>query len=887
MSNILTITVEWCKNKLGNKFYAVSHAKAVVRGDHTVDDDLTTIEKDLVDIHTNLRDTRYSNATFTNLDSEYGNSELPTMFNSPDTHFNLFTKLSQLAGNMRYVFNNMVTKSMVTNTNVNSTNYIPSSALLYRISQERSTVTSVNGNKPDANGNVDVSKVDFADNLYSSDNTTSVDTYIKRTSGGEESINSGDADLTVIRGNVSIADRVSQSVSETHSNGLTVSIDETVFKEKVNDTTGAYEFTCNKSTWSPSLDDYGITVTGIHGNIITPTTSNIDLDVIVDEDTFVGKFTGLSSASLNIAYTDGDWTYKLADYGITVTGTPADGDTIYISYTAAVTTGTITVNYQAYEPGVITTAKPTSFKSVGLNWFDYENMISGEVGIYHLCCVPIIGGLTKGYTLRDSASALSNQGGVTIGWSTTNDVTEAASLTVATQVTAKQTDMLALCTEKENVIYYVDDASNEIHIWSNDACYIYFFVNSHGSDGSTVCFHPTWSGYEDDTFEAYTESTLEIPTVDKDGNDLAYVTNGLCAVGATRDEINLSNQIYIQKIGVMDYSKLNLNTVEGMGCEFDYDTTKIYYVLETPIETKLASTVDSEYTVADFGYEEFIGTTIAVDATTLYGPDLKHKLMSDVVQISKQTLTATQQQQVRDNIGAASKTDLESLTFNDRRTRNNITINLSNLTKAIAEQNLEKYGYTIGDYFVGSSGYVYHLADMDTYYGGYNSYAIVGTHHCGIVVDTKATSAWLSSGSAGSYSNSTLHSYLKGTVLTNIKSDLTTLFGDWSSHLLSHQILDNSIGTWSWVADQYISALTEVQVYSSRIWSGDNYQQGEGVKPLALFQKFRFNEIIVNTWFWLRSLYSSSSACLADCGGLAGYYSLSNTHRVVGLILFY
>ena len=78
----------------------------------------------------------------------------------------------------------------------------------------------------------------------------------------------------------------------------------------------------------------------------------------------------------------------------------------------------------------------------------------------------------------------------------------------------------------------------------------------------------------------------------------------------------------------------------------------------------------------------------------------------------------------------------------ERRTRNNITSNLSNLTTAIAEQNLEKYGYTIGDYFVGASGYYYYLADMDTYYGGYSNMAVVPTHHCGIVVDSKSTCQW-------------------------------------------------------------------------------------------------------------------------------------------------
>lgn len=41
------ISVEWIINKAKQKIYAVSHAKAVIRGDHTVDDDLTKIETSL------------------------------------------------------------------------------------------------------------------------------------------------------------------------------------------------------------------------------------------------------------------------------------------------------------------------------------------------------------------------------------------------------------------------------------------------------------------------------------------------------------------------------------------------------------------------------------------------------------------------------------------------------------------------------------------------------------------------------------------------------------------------------------------------------------------------------------------------------------------------
>ena len=226
----------------------------------------------------------------------------------------------------------------------------------------------------------------------------------------------------------------------------------------------------------------------------------------------------------------------------------------------------------------------------------------------------------------------------------------------------------------------------------------------------------------------------------------------------------------------------------------------------------------------------------------------------------------------------------------ERRTRNNITSNLSNLTTAIAEQNLEKYGYTIGDYFVGASGYYYYLADMDTYYGGYSSYAVVDTHHCGIVVDSKSTCQWLSSGSATSYSASTLHSFLTNTVLPNVKTDLTTLFGGWSNHLLAPTLLDNAIGTWggsTWMSNCYIAAMSEVQMYGANVFSVDAYQTGTSAKQLDLFRKFRFNEIYGWVSVWLRSLVSSSAACLGGYTGDASAFGLSVSRRASGLILFY
>lgn len=225
-----------------------------------------------------------------------------------------------------------------------------------------------------------------------------------------------------------------------------------------------------------------------------------------------------------------------------------------------------------------------------------------------------------------------------------------------------------------------------------------------------------------------------------------------------------------------------------------------------------------------------------------------------------------------------------------RRTRRNITNDLTNLTAAISEQNLEKYGYAIGDYFVGASTYKYILADMDTYYGGYDSYAVLSTHHIALVVDTGTTSKW-HTGDASSvgYKGCTLHTYLKGTVFNNIKTDLSALFTDWSAHLLKHQkLFTTALNNWGWEADAYISALTESEVYGHREWSANSYQEGEAVKPLSLFQKYRFNQIFgENNHVWLRNMQAASVACRANYGGTAATTGVTGDIAAVGLILFH
>lgn len=238
-----------------------------------------------------------------------------------------------------------------------------------------------------------------------------------------------------------------------------------------------------------------------------------------------------------------------------------------------------------------------------------------------------------------------------------------------------------------------------------------------------------------------------------------------------------------------------------------------------------------------------------------------------------------------------SKVEESGVTSITRRTRRNITSDLANLPTAIAEQDLAKYGYAIGDYFIGASGYYYYIADMNTNYGGYNNQAVVNTNHCGIVVDTKSTCQWLSEGTVTNYSSSTLHSFLTNTALPNIKSDIATLFGDWENHLLKRTEIDNAIGswgtTWTGLADCLICAMTEVQMFGTRIFGADGNQTGTGSKALELFRKYRFNEIYGNMSIWLKSLSSASYACRADGGGNANNGSVSVSNRASGLILFH
>ena len=143
-------------------------------------------------------------------------------------------------------------------------------------------VKTVNGNGPDADGNVEVDHALTADNLTSANSQNSVGEWTRRTAGGSASIADGMAWLSSVRGN-----RVHVGYTP----------------EVLN------------MTVSAAPREQGE----------TPITAEID------RDTFVQAVSG--STTITLTYTTA-WSANPATYGVTVTGTPVSGDVITIVYTA-------------------------------------------------------------------------------------------------------------------------------------------------------------------------------------------------------------------------------------------------------------------------------------------------------------------------------------------------------------------------------------------------------------------------------------------------------------------------------------------------------------------------------------------------------------------------
>ena len=243
-------------------------------------------------------------------------------------------------------------------------------------------------------------------------------------------------------------------------------------------------------------------------------------------------------------------------------------------------------------------------------------------------------------------------------------------------------------------------------------------------------------------------------------------------------------------------------------------------------------------------------------------------------------------------------TKLNALT---RRTRLS-DFDLAVLKQAVADQNLEKYGLKVGDYKT-INGHDYVIAGLNPMKGPSTPYR-VNVNHVGLIVIPHTTQAWNASGNTytgadsrgAGYANSDLHYYLVNTLLPLVKTDLGAANLLAHSKLLSNAVNQNGINRygeatgcssgWGWVADQYISALSEVQVYGSVIWSSSGFDTGEACRQLDVFRHFNHTEIFGGEYPWLRDVVSASHAAFATNNGCASYDPASHAFSVAALILF-
>ena len=134
--------------------------------------------------------------------------------------------------------------------------------------QIKDSVRSVNGNRPNSEGDINVNRVNFAGELESYSTQYNQGEFIQRTSGGTASIEDGDAWLINVKGKGVKTGKVDEVLNmtvtpmprEEGETPITADIDAAVFKAYV---TTSQTVTLNYTTaWSADPATYGITVTG-------------------------------------------------------------------------------------------------------------------------------------------------------------------------------------------------------------------------------------------------------------------------------------------------------------------------------------------------------------------------------------------------------------------------------------------------------------------------------------------------------------------------------------------------------------------------------------------------------------------------------------------------
>lgn len=467
---------------------------------------------------------------------------------------------------------------------------------------------SFNGETVGTDGGFHVNYIPYSGNFETSAGQKSEEDYIIRTTGGEASLEDGDAWLLMLRGRMRHDNFTPQSITmtvipmeRTPDPAITASLNEETFEAYVGQA-GTYTLTYT-TEWSANPSDYGLTIsnTPIAGDTIVivwdgendaEVTVNAEtrptpeaITATIDEDVFVTYVTQTGTTTLTYSTA---WSADPANYGITVTGTPIAGDVITVVYVKEIR-------------GTIVQSNPQTFVSTGWNLYNHA----------------------LGYARVIKYSSESGYGFKISG---TYTALEFSTTTTGTRTT-------------------ITPVSGYFTIPSDG----YVFVTGGNSTNTQIWM--TWSDWTSTAnggvFQAYSQDVVDLTTFM--ASNFPY---GLMAVGNVYDEINLNIGIATSNVARMAYNATNLANAEESGMQYEYDENYIY--IERAVPVNYTVSVDGGFAAYDHGMEYFTGTDQEVYAETMYGSNLKNKLERDVVTISQQTLTDAQKTQVRDNTGTSA-----------------------------------------------------------------------------------------------------------------------------------------------------------------------------------------------------------------------------------------
>lgn len=330
---------------------------------------------------------------------------------------------------------------------------------------------------------------------------------------------------------------------------------------------------------------------------VQPADSESDLAASINKATWRDYVN--DSGTTTFTYTSGAW--------------KIDGTTVTLAdYGIAITAGTaeendaIVVSYVKEERGTITPAQPTQFVATGWNLFSASRGYAKVVKY------------SEEYGYKVSGAYTQLQFAATVGGTRSTITPNSAGI---------------------------------FQIPSDG----YVFVT--GGDSTSTAIFPTWSdwteGYPGE-FQGYTQTVIDLSLI-----MMTYFPNGMFSVGNVRDEISIVNGAAISRIDRWEYNEDTLDDAVATGREYKYDENYIYIVKANATSEPIS--ISGVFTANDHGTEYFEGSDVPVYCKAQYNANLKNKLERDTVTISQQTLSASEQEQIRTNIGAAGQAAVNAL----------------------------------------------------------------------------------------------------------------------------------------------------------------------------------------------------------------------------------